>query len=317
MDKQLKIFIPGSREMIGRAIIKKINQKGDYTIIGAGSDEPELTEPMAVKSFFVQEKPDYVIYAAGKSGGIAANQKYPADLMLNNLTIECNIIHAAFEHKVKKLLYLASSCCYPKRCPQPMKEEYLFTGPLEPTNQAYATAKSAGIVLCQAYRDQYGAPFFSGIPANCFGPEDDFSLDGAHVIGALINRMHNAKLKNKDSVTIWGTGKPQREFIYSEDLARAALYTLINYDGDTPINLGSGTALSIAELAKMIRKVTNFPGKLVFDTGKPDGMPIKLLDSQKLLDLGWKPEDSIEKGLKKTYAWYLKQPRPSEPNKIL
>ncbi len=243
--------------------------------------------------------------AAGKSGGILPNQRYPADLMLDNLLVECNVIRVACQHRVKKLLYLASSCCYPRHCPQPMRVESLLTGSLEPTNEAYAVAKIAGIKLCQAYRQQYGANFIIGIPANAFGPGDDFSPEDSHVIAALIRKMHEAKRKDAPTVDIWGTGTPRREFIFADDLADACLFVMQEYDGTEPINLGGGTDLSIGELAQLTKEVVGYEGELHFDTSRPDGMPLKVLDSSPLMAMGWKPETSFEKALSATFEVFV------------
>ena len=304
MEKHAKIYGAGAQTLIGAAILRELNHQGYNNIVGREGQEACLTDAAQVDAFFAQNTPEYFFLTAGRSGGIWANLKYPADLMLENLLVECNIIHAAYKYRVKKLLYLASSCCYPKHCPQPMKEGYLLTDLLEPTNEAYAVAKIAGIKLCQAYRKQYRVDFMCGIPANCFGPGDDFSLEDSHVIGALMHKMHDAKLQGLKQVTIWGTGKPRREFIYVGDLAIACVFAMDNYNDIEPINLGCGEDFSIAELAFMIKKLTGFQGKLIFDTSKPDGMPIKLLDSHKLQKLGWIPIWSFEKALAKTHAWF-------------
>lgn len=307
MEKSATIYVAGTQTQIGSAILGELDRQGYRNVVARPREEPNLTDPARVDAFFARTTPDYVFLVAGRSGGIRANQKYPAELMLDNLLVECHVIHNAYRHRVKKLLYLASSCCYPKHCPQPMKEEYLLTGPLEYTNKAYAISKIAGIILCQAYHKQYETNFISGIPANCFGPGDDFSLEDSHVVGALMCRMHEAMQRGEDKVVIWGTGQPIREFIYVDDLARACIFALMHYDDDTPINLGSGDSLSITELAENIKEVTGFSGELIFDTTKPDGMPVKLLDTQKLKDLGWKPAWSFEEAFRRTYAWFMTQ----------
>ena len=306
MKKDSRIFVAGGEKKIGAAIVRELERQGYQQIVGLRNAGLNLLDRNAVEDFFQREKPEYVICAAGKSGGISANQKYPADLMLDNLLVECHVIHAAHTHHVRKLLYLASSCCYPKHAPQPMKEEYLSTGALEPTNEAYATAKIAGIKLCEAYRQQHNANFITAIPTNYFGPEDDFSAENSHVIGALFRKMHDAVYAHADSVTLWGTGKARREFIYVDDLARASIMLMNNYDGASVINIGSGEALSIAELAKAIQRVTGFQGELVFDTSKPDGMAVKILDSRRLMALGWEPVWSFDDALKCTYDWFVK-----------
>lgn len=304
MEKHAKIYVAGTQTLTGAAILRELDRQGYNNIVGRARKEPCLTDAAQVDDFFAQTTPDYIFLTAGKSGGIWANQKFPADLMLDNLLIECHVIHNAYRYRTKKLLYLASSCCYPKHCPQPMKEYALLTGALESTNEAYAVAKIAGIKLCQAYRKQYKVDFICAIPPNYFGPGDDFSLENSHVIGALMHKMHDAKLQGLKEVTIWGTGKPRREFIYVDDLARACIFAMDNYNDIEPINLGYGEDFSISELAFMIKKLTGFQGKLVFDTSKPDGMPVKLLDSHKLQKLDWMATRSFEKALAKTYAWF-------------
>lgn len=304
MDKSNPICVFGNDTLIGSSISRFLRNKGFFNI--CGEDKINLRDISQVGNLFQKRKPDFVFLAAGKTGGIAANVKYPAELMLDNLLIACNIIECAHRHGVKKLLYLASSCSYPRDCAQPMKEESLLTGLLEPTNEAYAVAKIAGIKLCQAYWSQYGSNFIVGIPANAFGPGDDFSEEDSHVVAALIRKMHEAKENNRKQVEIWGTGNPQREFIFIDDLADACLFIMNNYDTPAPINLGSGTAFSIRDLAETIRTVVGFNGSIVYDTSKPDGMPIKSLDNSKIRDLGWSPHFSLREGLAITYEWYRK-----------
>ncbi len=305
MRKQA-VYVAGGQTLIGAALLRRLAAHGFQHLIG-GDHEPDLTYRGAVEKFLEKHRPAYIIVAAGKSGGIAANVKYPASFMYDNLVASTNIIHAAHEHGVKKLLYLASSCSYPRQCPQPMAIEQLMTGPLEPTNEPYAVAKLAGLKLCQAYRQEYNADFIVGIPANAFGVGDDFSAEDSHVIGALIGRMHNAKLRNEPSVVIWGSGSPKREFIFADDLADACLFVLQNYSSASPINLGGGDAVSIAELAAMIKQVVGYRGELKFDTTRPDGMPLKALDSRPLQALGWKPATPFASALEQTYEDYLKQ----------
>mgnify|MGYP001610337636 CR=1 FL=1 len=302
MEKQAKIFVAGSDTLIGGAILRELRRQGYEGVISESSD---LTEAHSVQSFFTQQRIDYVFLTAGKSGGIGANTKYPATLMLDNLLIEANVIRAAHHHGAKKLLYLASSCIYPKHAPQPLQIESLFTGKLESTNEAYATAKIAGLVLCQAYRQEHGDTFIVGIPANAFGEGDDFSLEESHVIAALIRKMREAKMNRAPVVDVWGSGKPRREFIYADDLASACVFTMQNYDSVEPINLGGGLDVSIAELAQMIKKVVGYEGELRFDSSKPDGMPLKSLDSSMLLSMGWKAKTPFEEALQKTYTWFL------------
>jgi len=305
LEKKDKIYVAGEETMIGTAILQTLEREGYEHIVGRPGKEPDLTDPGQVDAFFIQTSPEYVFLAAGRSGGIEANQKYPAELILNNLLIECHVIHSAYRRGVKKLLYLASSCSYPKNCLQPMREEALLSGPLEPTNEAYAVAKIAGIKLCQSYRKQYGANFISAIPANAFGPGDDFNPESSHVIPALIRRMHRAKRERARSIEVWGTGSAQREFVFADDLAEACLFLMNTYDGTEPINLGAGTALSIKDLAEMIRDVVGYDGSIIFDTTKPDGMPIKLLDSGRLMSMGWRPRSSFKPSLEITYRWFL------------
>lgn len=304
MDKNSCIYVAGSDTLIGAAIVRELQRQGYTQPIGV-EYEPDLTDAAQVEAFFAREKPEYVFLAAGKSGGISANVKYPATLMLDNLLVECHVIASTQRHGVKKLLYLASSCSYPKHTPQPMQIDSLLTGKLEPTNEAYAVAKIAGMKLCEAYRQQYGARFITGIPANAFGPGDDFSPEDSHVIAALLRKMHEAKLNDSPSVEIWGTGTPRREFIFVDDLADACVFALNHYDGAAPINLGGGTDLSIKELARQIQTLVGYTGKLCFNTSKPDGMPLKALDSTVLLNMGWRPRTSFHDALAQTYAWFL------------
>jgi GDP-L-fucose synthase len=302
MNINSSIYVAGDNTLIGAAIQRALEKAGYCNIFSEkGEDLKNVTQ---IDTFFRERKPEFVFLAAGKTGGIAANIKYPAELMLDNLLIACNIIECAHRHGVKKLLYIASSCSYPRDCAQPIKEESLLTGLLEPTNDAYAIAKIAGIKLCQAYRSQYGSNFIVGIIANAFGPGDDFSEEDSHVVAALIRKMHEAKVNNRKQIEIWGTGNPRREFIFIDDLADACLFIMDNYDSPEPINLGSGTAFSIMDLAESIREVVGFNGAIVYDTSKPDGMPMKSLDSNKIRTLGWHPRFSLGEGLEITYKWY-------------
>jgi GDP-L-fucose synthase len=310
--RQEVVYVAGGQTLIGSALVRRLAAHGFTQIIG-GDHDPDLSYRGAVEKFFLTHKPAFVIIASGKSGGIAANQKYPAAFMYDNLVGSTNLIHAAHEHGVKKLLYLASSCSYPRLCPQPMAVEQLMTGPLEPTNEAYAVAKLAGLKLCQAYRQEHGVDFIVGIPANAFGVGDDFSGEDSHVIGALIGRMHNAKMRGEPSMAVWGSGSPRREFIFADDLADACLFVLECWSSATPINLGGGDAVSIAELAAMIKQVIGYQGELKFDTTRPDGMPLKALDSQPLQALGWKPSTPMAIALQRTYQDFLAQGREPEP----
>jgi GDP-L-fucose synthase len=305
MEKRSKIFVAGRHTLIGEALLRELERQGYENIAGSRNDEPELTSQTQVDSFFARTLPEYVFLAAGKSGGIKAYQKYPAELMYDNLLVECHVVHSAYLYRVRKLLYLASSCVYPRLCPQPMAIETLMMSPLEPTNEAYAVAKLAGLSLCRAYRRQYGRNFVSAIPANAFGPGDDFSHEDSHVIAALIRRMHDAKTLGQKSVTIWGSGQPRREFIFADELAVACIFTMTHYDGADPINLGVGADLSIRELAELVREVIGYSGELQFDPSQPDGMPAKLLDSSRIKALGWKSQMPMRSALEATYRWFV------------
>lgn len=305
MDTSASIFVAGGDTLIGAAIVKRLQLQGHTNLVGTGSAEPSPTDPAALEAFFSQCRPQYVFVAAGKSGGIEANRRYPVDLMQNNLLTECHLFDCAHRYAVRRLLYLASSCCYPKLCPQPMRVESLLTGPLEPTNEAYAVAKIAGLKLCQAYREQYGADFLVGIPANVFGPGDDSSLENSHVVAALIRRLHEAKVSGASVVEIWGTGEARREFLYADDAAEACLFAMEHHRGEQPLNLGGGTEVSIRELAEQVRRTIGYQGALRFDPGKPDGMPFKSLDSTPLRNMGWQPTTSLAAGLRATYQWFL------------
>jgi GDP-L-fucose synthase len=314
VERHAAIYVAGGQTLIGSALLRQLASQGYTNVVGAPPDEPNLCSAAAVDEFFRRTRPRYVIFAAGKSGGIQANRSFPADLMLDNLFSACHVVDAAHRHGAKKLLYLASSCSYPKLCPQPMAVESLWSGPLEPTNDAYATAKLAGITLCQAYARQHGDSFISGIPANAFGIEDDFSPEGGHVIPALIGKLHRAKVESQPAVTIWGTGTPRREFIFADDLADACLFVMREFDDtQTPINLGRGVDLSIRQTAEKIRDVVGYRGELVFDSTKPDGMPLKSLDSTRLIQLGWRSRTSMVAALNKTYDAYLQRECTQEP----
>jgi GDP-L-fucose synthase len=299
VERTSKIFIAGERTLIGAALRRVLVRDGYTNLVGP---EPSLAD---IDTFFAQTKPEYVFVAAGQSGGINANQKYPADLCLDNLLVATHLLPAAHRHGVRKLLYLASSCVYPKHCAQPMAVESLLTGPLEPTNDAYAIAKLAGLKLCQAYRRQHGAPFVTAIPADIFGPGAKFDAEDSHVVPSLMAKMHDAKQRGLPSVTLWGTGSPRREFTYADDLAAACLLVMREYDSDLPINLGSGETVSIRELAEMIRAVIGFTGELRWDTTRPDGMPVKSLDTTPLRTLGWRASVSLRAGLEETYRSLL------------
>ena len=307
MEKTDRIFVAGSQNFIGEAILRQLKQHGYVNALGGLGEGPDLTDASQVDAFFARNAPEYVFLAAGKSGSIVANQKYPAEFMLDNLLVECHVIHSAYRHGVKKLLYLASSCCYPKHCPQPMQVGSLLSGPLEPTNEAYAVAKMAGIKLCQAYNQQHSANFIPCIPANAFGPGDDLDPEDSHVVAALIRKVHDAKVAGVESVEVWGTGTPRREFLFVDDLSDACIFIMRRYDGLGPINIGGGQALSILELAELIKQVVGYRGGLHFDTSKPDGMPIKMLDSNELLAMGWQPSTRLGTAIERMYNWFLTQ----------
>jgi len=300
-----KIYVAGHRGLVGSAIVRRLHKSGYKNILTRTREELDLTDMKAVASFFERERPEYVFLAAAKVGGIMANSTYPAEFIRDNLLIELSIIDAAYRSGVKRLLFLGSSCIYPKRCPQPMKEEYLMTGPLEPTNSPYAVAKIAGIEMCRAYNRQHGTSFLPVMPTNLYGSRDNFDLETSHVLPALIRKFHEAKVKGEKTVTIWGTGTPRREFLYVDDLADACLFLMEHHEGTELINIGTGKDITIRELAVLMGKVVGFHGDLVFDTSKPDGTPRKLLDVSKLEKIGWKAKVGLEKGIAETYKWYL------------
>jgi GDP-L-fucose synthase len=290
--------------MVGSAIVKNLKDKGYTNIIGKTSKELNLMRQDEVERFFEVEKPDYVFLAAAKVGGIHANNTYPAEFIYNNLMIESNIIHSAYKYGVKKLLFLGSSCIYPKMAPQPIKEEYLLTGSLEPTNEAYAIAKIAGIELCKFYRRQYGCDFISAMPTNLYGINDNFDLETSHVMPALIRKFHEAKINGDKEVVMWGTGKPKREFLYVDDLADACVHLMNNYSDETHVNVGTGEDVEIRELAQIIKEVVGYEGEIVNDLSKPDGTPRKLLDVSLLESTGWKYSTKLKDGISKVYDWY-------------
>jgi GDP-L-fucose synthase len=300
-----RIYVAGNETIVGKALLRRLDSAGYSNVVDTSSIEPDLTDGASVNAYFEAVRPDYVFLAAGKSGGIGANQKYPADLMLNNLLIQCQIIRSAQRHGARKLLYVASSCSYPRSCPQPMQVRSLMTGPLESTSEAYAMAKIAGIKLCQAYQQQHGAAMISVIPGDVFGPGDDFGLEDSHVVAALIRKMHQAKIDGAQTVEVWGSGSPRREFIFVDDVADAALFLMQSYSDPTPVNLGNGSEISIKHIAELIRKVVGYNGQLRFDPTKPDGMPLKALDSSELMAMGWRPKVSLQRGLEETYRWFL------------
>jgi GDP-L-fucose synthase len=305
VNRSARIYVAGGEAFLGAALLKWLRAAGYRNLVGVPPAEPDLTAAGHVEAFFEEARPEYVFLVAGKSGGIQRNQERPAELMLDNLLVTAHILHQAYRHGVAKLLYLASSCSYPKEAPQPLRVESLMTGPLEATSAPYATAKLAGWQLCDAYRRQYGVRFITGIPTNSFGPHDDFSLEGGHVIPALMRRAHEAKRAGDPELPVWGSGSPRREFIYSRDLADACLFVMRHYEGPQPINLGGSTSRSIAEVARAIVEVVGYQGRLRFDKSKPDGMPSKRLDSSRLRRLGWRPSTDFRTALAATYAWFL------------
>jgi GDP-L-fucose synthase len=300
-----KIYIPGHRGLVGSAIVRHLHNHGYTNLLLRTRAQTDLTAPSAVDTLFAAECPEYVFMAAAKVGGILANSTYPADFLRDNLAIQLNLIQSAHRHGVKKFLFLGSSCIYPKLAPQPIKEEHLLTGPLEPTNQWYAIAKIAGIKLCQAYHQQYGFNAISLMPTNLYGPGDNFNLESAHVLPALLRKCHEAKTEGRPEVVIWGTGKPRREFLHVDDLAAAAVFLMRTYDKPEIINVGTGSDLTIAELAALIKQIVGFNGSLLFDATKPDGTPQKRLDVSRLTALGWQPTIALEPGIRSTYNWFL------------
>lgn len=305
MEKNSKIYVAGHTGMVGSAIVRCLNCQGYYNLVTRTHAELDLTNQAAVKKFFSEQKPEYVFMAAAKVGGIHANSTYPADFIMENMLIECNIIQSAFENNVKKLMFLGSSCIYPKLCPQPIKEEYLLTGELEPTNQSYALAKISGIQMCQSYNKQYGTKYICVMPASLYGVNDRFDVNNSHVIPSMMIKIHKAKTENLPFVELWGTGTPLREFLYVDDMANACIYLMNTYEGNELINIGSGQEISIKNLAEMIKKVIGYKGELVFDISKPDGTPRRVLDNTKILSSGWKPLVTMEEGLKREYEYYL------------
>jgi len=305
MEKEARIFVAGHRGLVGSAIVRRLKRSGFVNLIFRSYEELDLERQEGVEAFFREERPQYVFLAAAKVGGIWANSTFPAEFIYNNLVIETNVVHASYLYDVKKLLFLGSSCIYPKHCPQPMREEYLLSGYLEPTNEPYAVAKIAGIKMCQAYNRQYGTRFISVMPTNLYGPGDNFDLKTSHVLPALIRKFHEAKTRGDRSVEIWGTGAPRREFLYVDDLADACLFLMNHYEQDDIINVGVGKDQSIRELAEMVGEIVGFEGDLRFDPTQPDGTPLKLLDVSRLTALGWQAQTPLREGISQTYAWYL------------
>lgn len=305
MNLDAKIYVAGHRGLVGSAIVRNLEEKGYTNIIYRTHKELDLTNQEAVRIFFEQEKPEYVFLAAAKVGGIHANNTYPADFIYDNLMIQNNVIKAAHDFKVKKLLFLGSTCIYPKMASQPIKEEYLLTGALEETNEAYAVAKIAGLEMCKFFKRQYGDNFISCMPTNLYGPNDNFDLKNSHVLPALIRKFHEAKVNNSQIVEVWGTGTPLREFLYVDDMADACVFLMENYDGEQHVNIGTGEEVSIRELAETVKEVVGFEGELVFNTDMPDGTPRKLTTVDKLHGLGWKHKVSLNEGIKLAYNWFL------------
>lgn len=305
MKLDSRIFVAGHRGMVGSAIWRELKREGFTGLIGKTRAELNLLDAAAVKNFFAAEKPEYVFVAAAKVGGILANDSYPAEFLFENLQIQNNLIHNAKEAGVKKLLFLGSSCVYPKLAPQPIKEDSLLTSPLESTNQWYAVAKIAGIKMCQAYRREYGCDFICAMPTNLYGPNDNYDLQGSHVLPALIRKFHEGKVAGAKSVTCWGTGSPLREFLHADDLAAACLFLMRNYSKEQIINVGSGSDLTIKALSELVRKIVGFTGDIAWDTGKPDGTPRKLMDSGRIFALGWKPRIELSAGIRAAYDDFL------------
>ncbi|MEW6160756.1 MAG: GDP-L-fucose synthase [Verrucomicrobiota bacterium] len=306
MPKSARIYVAGHRGLVGSAIWRELEQRGFTNLLGCTRTELDLLDAAKVSAWFQRERPEYVFVAAAKVGGIQANNQFPANFLFENLQIQNNVIHAAYRTEVKKLLFLGSSCIYPKLCPQPIKEEYLLTGPLEPTNEWYAIAKIAGIRLCQAFRRQYGCDFISVMPSNIYGPNDNYDLETSHVLPALIRKFHEAKVTGAPRVVCFGTGAPLRELLYSEDLARACVFAMEHYSGEGFLNVGYGEDISIRDLAFKVRAIVGFTGEITWDTAKPDGTPRKLLDSSKIFQLGWRPKIDLDTGIRLAYEDFQK-----------
>ncbi len=299
-----RTFVAGHRGLVGSALVRRLERAGHDKLLLRTRDELDLEDAAAVDAFFAAERPERVYLAAARVGGILANSTYPADFLRSNLAIQYNVIDAARRYRVEKLLFLGSSCVYPKHAPQPIREEYLLSGPLEPTNRAYAIAKIAGLELCRTYHEQYGCRFISVMPTNLYGPNDNFDRDNGHVLPALLRKFHEAKLADAGEVVVWGSGTPRREFLHVDDLADACVFLMERYEASEPINIGTGTDVSIAELAGMIAEVAGYRGKIIYDRTKPDGTPRKLLDVSRLQSLGWTPRIGLRDGIEQTYEWY-------------
>lgn len=312
LDRRKKIYVAGHGGLVGSALVRCLEQEGFERIITRTHQELDLTRQAEVEAFFEQERPDYVILAAAKVGGIHANDTYPADFIMKNLQIECNVIDAAWQNQVKKLLFLGSSCIYPRECPQPIREEYLLSGYLEKTNEAYALAKIAGLKMCAFYNKQYGTHYISVMPCNLYGINDNFALENSHVLPALIRKFHEAKEKGEPAVTVWGSGTPLREFLNVDDLADACRYLMDHYDGNEFFNVGSGQEITILDLARLIKEVTGYQGEIVLDPSKPDGTPRKVTDISRILETGWRPRIDLETGIRKTYEWFCEKYKTGE-----
>lgn len=305
MRPDSRVYVAGHRGLVGSALFRRLESAGYERLVTRSRNELELLDARAVDEFFESERPEYVFLAAARVGGILANDTYPVEFLQDNLQVQLNVIEAAYRHGVEKLLFLGSSCIYPKHAPQPMKEEYLLTGELEPTNEPYAIAKIAGIELCKSYNRQHGTDYISVMPTNLYGPGDNFDLQTSHVLPALIRKFHDAKERGDESVTVWGTGEPRREFLHVDDLADACVYLMDNYSGSEIVNIGVGEDVSIRELAELVRDVVGYEGGIVHDASKPDGAPRKLLDVSRLRGLGWEAGIPLRKGVEETYRWYV------------
>jgi GDP-L-fucose synthase len=306
MNKKDKIYVAGHRGMVGSALVRKLGEKGFPHLLLKNSAELDLRNQESVNAFFESEKPDHVFMAAAKVGGIMANNTLRGEFLYDNVMIQSNVIHAAYKTRVKKLMFLGSSCIYPKLAPQPLKEDYLLTGELEPSNEPYAIAKIAGIKMCEAYRNQYGCNFISVMPTNLYGPNDNYDLNNSHVLPALVRKFHEAKVEGKPFVTVWGSGTPRREFLYSDDLAEACFFLMENYNEPGFLNIGTGEDIEIGALAFLIKKIVGYPGEVRQDLSKPDGTPRKLLDVTKLSAMGWKAKTGLEEGIRKVYPEFIK-----------
>jgi len=314
MQQDSKIYVAGHRGLVGSAILRKLQEKGYTNLVYRTSKELDLRDPKQVEEFFKAEGIEYVFLAAAKVGGIVANNEYPADFIRDNLMIQTNVIDCAYRYGVKKLLFLGSTCIYPKLAPQPLKESYLLTGELEPTNEPYAIAKIAGIKMCESYNRQYGTTYISAMPTNLYGENDNFDLHTSHVLPALIRKFHEAKLNNAPFVEVWGTGTPKREFLYSDDLADACVFLMNTYEGNEIVNIGVGEDIAIGELAAKVKATVGYKGEIKFDTTKPDGTPRKLVDVTKINSLGWKASVSLDEGLQKAYQWFLENQKEAVTN---